>query len=295
MKASYSPLSNILFLIMLSMPGIKASAQDSTKKDMTVNIGFYDINNRAVYLSIHAKTKIEGRFQPVNGAKFRLYLDKDSVAYITGDVVTDLNGDGRTILLPALKDQWNASATHTFIAISDGNALFNASKTETPITKSRLQIDTGQGHTISGTILELKNGRWSPAKGVDIKVDIRRSSGGDLAAGDKESYTTDSTGKIVAEFKRDSLPGDKNGILTLVAKIDDNDLYGNLQTEMRVPWGSVAKPGFSIDNRTLWGVRSRTPLWLLFMAYSIFFSVWAVLVYLILQLRLIKKAARNST
>ncbi|MDP4255517.1 MAG: hypothetical protein Q8938_16015, partial [Bacteroidota bacterium] len=151
------------------------------------------------------------------------------------------------------------------------------------------QIDTGEGHTLSAVMQEWKNGQWMPVKGVDVKVDIRRS-GGNLAASDKEAYTTDSAGKITADFKRDGLPGDEKGLLTLIAKVEDNDLYGNLQAELPVPWGSIGKAGFSIDNRTLWGIRSRTPIWLLFMAYSIFFSVWAVLVYLILQIVRIKRA-----
>jgi hypothetical protein len=293
MRRSLKHLPHLAMLILLSLAGSRSQAQEPAKKDLLVNVGFYDIDNRGMYLSVHARTKIDGRFQPVKAARVRLYLDKDSAACLTGDLVTDPGGEGRAFISPGLKDQWNASPTHTFIAVTDGDTAFNASRTESSVTRARLTIDTGEGHTLSATMQTWKNGAWTPAKGVDIKVDIKRS-GGNLAAADKELYTTDSSGKVAADFKREGLPGDDKGLLTLIAKVEDNDQFGNLQTELSVPWGSLEKPGFSIFNRTLWGTRSRTPLWLLFMAYSIFFSVWSVLVYLFIQVRKIKKAGRGD-
>jgi hypothetical protein len=57
-----------------------------------------------------------------------------------------------------------------------------------------------------------------------------------LSAGDEETYTTDSTGTVSAEFKKDSLPGDKQGNIVLAAKVEDNDQYGNLLVEKTVRW-----------------------------------------------------------
>jgi len=139
--------------------------------------------------------------------------------------------------------------------------------------------------------VELKNGEWLPVKAVEIKVAIRRS-GSDLAVSDKDSYTTDSTGTISAEFHRDGIPGDKNGLLTLVAKVEDNDTYGNLRVEKSEPWGAVLKLTDSFDKRSLWAARFKTPLWLLFMEYSIFLSVWSVVIYLVYQIIKIIKAGR---
>src|ERR1035438_6276057 len=96
MKPSYSQLSKLLFLILLLSTGRQLAAQDSTKKDMLVNVGFYTIDNRVAYLAVHAKTKIDGRFQPVKGARLRLYLDKDSAAYLTGTVITDPRSEEHT-------------------------------------------------------------------------------------------------------------------------------------------------------------------------------------------------------
>ena len=127
-----------------------------------------------------------------------------------------------------------------------------------------------------------------------MKVGVTRSAS-ILSAGDEDTYTTDSTGMATAEFKKDSLPGDNQGNITLVARIEDNDLYGNLSVEKTVPWGIAVKTetGF-FDQRTLWSTRFRTPGWLLFMAYSIVISVWSVLIYLVFQLIKIKRLSMKD-
>lgn len=92
------------------------------------------------------------------------------------------------------------------------------------------------------------------------------------------------------EFKRDSLPGDVKGNFILAAKVEDNDQFGNLLVEKAIPWGVTLKPDQSFFNqRTLWSTRFKTPLWLLFMAYSIVIGVWGTIIYLILQIVKIKK------
>ena len=137
-------------------------------------------------------------------------------------------------------------------------------------------------------------GDWVPAKDVEMKVGVARS-GGILSAGDEETYTTDSTGTVNAEFKKDSLPGDQKGNIALVAKVEDNDQYGNLLVEKTVPWGVALKPEKNFfDQRTLWTAQFRTPLWLMFMAYSIVIGVWGTIIYLISQLFKIKKLGKIS-
>ncbi len=135
----------------------------------------------------------------------------------------------------------------------------------------------------------LANNEWVPAKDVEMKVGVERN-GSILSAGDKETYTTDSTGIVSVEFKRDSLPGDIKGNFILAAKVEDNDQFGNLLVEKTVPWGVTLKPDQSFFNqRTLWSTRFKTPLWLLFMAYSIVIGVWGTIIYLALQIVKIKK------
>jgi hypothetical protein len=140
----------------------------------------------------------------------------------------------------------------------------------------------------------LEGGEWIPAKDVEMKVGVNRL-GGILSVGDEETYTTDSTGTVSAEFKKDSLPGDQQGNIILVAKVEDNDKYGNLLIEKTVPWGLAITPQKNFfDQRTLWSTRYRTPLWLLFIAYSIVIGVWGTIIYLVAQIVKIGKLGKAS-
>ncbi len=286
--------TRFLFFLLMAASFTHMQAQDSTRKDLICSIGFYTVNNAAVYLTVHAKTKTDGRFQPVKGIAFRLYLDKDSADCLTGNIITDAKGESSTLLSTALQSKWREMPAHTFIAISEATKAFNPSRTELPVTKAHLLIDTADGKNIVASMLELKSGQWIPVKGVDIKVAVKRLQS-NLPVSDKEFYTTDSTGKITAEYKRDGLPGDAKGMITLIAKVEDNDLYGNLQAEKTVPWGSIINPDNSFNKRTLFATRLKTPVWLLFMAYSIIISVWSVIIYLVFQIIKMKHQGKLYT
>jgi len=266
--------------------------QDSTKHDLVANISYFMTGNKIIYLMVNAKTKINSKFQPVENSSINLYLDSIGDNHFIAKVTTDETGRAKAILPPALKEAWDASADHTFLGISEANKEFDETTVETSITKTKINIDTssdGEARNIIVTVSALKNGGWIPAKDVDLKVGIRRL-GGILSAGDDDIYTTDSTGSVTVELKRDSLPGDEKRNILLAAKVEDNDQYGNLLVQKSVPWGKafISNNNF-FDQRTLWTTRSKTPIWLRFMAYSIVIGVWGTLIYLVFQLIRIKK------
>jgi hypothetical protein len=273
-------------------------AQDSAKNELIGTVGYFMNNNNAVYLMAHTKTKTDKKFHPVKGIVINLYLDKDSAGNLLGKVTTDEGGDAKAIIPPALKAGWDASSTHKFIGIAAANKEFDETKAEATITKSKITIDTlsdGSARSIKVTVSALQKNEWVPAKGVEMKVGVARSAS-ILSAGDAETYTTDSTGTATVEFKKDNLPGDQQGNFVLVAKVEDNDQYGNLLVEKTVPWGVVTKQDNNFfDQRTLWSTRLRTPFWLLFMAYSIVTAVWGSLIYLIFQIVKIKKLGSSQT
>jgi hypothetical protein len=137
--------------------------------------------------------------------------------------------------------------------------------------------------------LSFENGEWVPAADVEVKIGVGRL-GGQIKIGEEESYTTDSTGQITAEFKADSLPAiDKKGNISLVAKIEDNEKFGNILLEKTVPWGRYYQRESNFGERSLWATRMHTPIWLLVMAYSIITAVWGVIIYLLFVIVKIKR------
>ena len=162
-----------------------------------------------------------------------------------------------------------------------------------PSTKAKIKIDTTNVdgvRNITASVMKLENGNWIPAADVEMKLGVLRMDKRILSGGDEATYTTDSTGMVTVEFKRDNLPGDIKGNIVLAASVEDNEEFGNLLIEKPVKWGvSVKEDKSFFDQRALWKNRSKTPYWLLIMAYSIAAGVWVTILYLVFQLFKIKK------
>lgn len=275
------------------------SQEDSAKNEFVLNLGYYMNNNKIVYLMANAKIKNDGKFQPVKGAAINFYLNTESDSTLISKVATDKNGLAKAVIPASLKKNWDANATHTFLAISETDKNFESTTAEAAITKSIITIDTvndGETRSINVSISSFDGKDWIPVPDVEMKIGISRSLGGIVSAGDEETYTTDSTGTATAAFSKESLPGDEKGNIVLIAKVDENEQLGNLIVEKTVPWGVAFSPDNTFfDQRTLWSTRFRTPLWLLFMAYSIVIGVWGTIIYLIFQLVKIKKVGVSAT
>ena len=131
---------------------------------------------------------------------------------------------------PSFKNTWDSLDEFKFVAQSDSTAGQEPLSADITIKKAILTVDTTSVdgvRTVIGELKEKSGNAWVPVKDIDMNLSIKRMLG-NLSVGDEPVYTSDSTGVSSAEFKRDSIPGDEKGNITLVAKVDDNDTYGTL-------------------------------------------------------------------
>jgi len=283
-----------LILMTLLLAGTVCIAQDSTKKELQLNVAYYQTQNNIPYVLVTTKTKIERKFIGVKDLKVNVYLNEVSDSNLLESFQSDITGEERIYIPTSFKGVWDATSSLTFIAVTAANKEFDETKSEAAITKAKIEIDTSrtdEAKNITVSVKELQNGEWVPAKGVELKIAVKRSIG-NLPIGDEESYTTDSTGSVTAEFKRDSLLGNNKGNFILVARTEDNEKFGNLFAEKNVNWGVAPIFDNSFDQRSLWATRSKTPIWLLGLAGSIIAGVWGTIIYLILQMIKIRKMGR---
>jgi len=272
-------------------------AQDSSAKQPLLDVNYFSYDNNIPYVQVTARLKQGRKFEPIKGVIIKLYMDSISSSLLMTDkAVTDETGKANAGIPTSLQKEWNASSTHKFIAEASGVKEFEGERGEAEITKSRLLIDTatdGVTRNVTATFTALENGKWNPVKDVEIKIAVKRMDGS-LTVGDEPTYTTDSTGTVTAEFKRDSIPGDANGNIVLIANVEDNDKYGNLSIEKTAKWGAPFTYQSTFNERSLFAPRNRTPIWLLFMAYFVIGIVWGTLIYLVFQIFKIKKLGKQA-
>lgn len=294
MKTLHIPKLLLLASLSWLFTGTPCQAQTDTSAGSPIlRLHYYNENNRLQYLQLESLVKKGKLFTPQANRSYRIYLDSVGPNEL-GKVVTDATGKANAILPPALKTAWDGRSSHTFIVKEGEEELVS----DYAITKSKILIDTATAdsiHTITVSVMKQVDGNWVPASDVEMKVGFSRL-GGILSAGDEETYTTDSTGTVAVEVKKEHLPGDSRGQLVIAAKVDDNDELGNLLAEMRVSWGKpVTVNKHFFDQRTLWSTRFRAPYWLLAMAFSIVLGVWGTLLYLIWQFVRIRKLGRMES
>lgn len=283
----------VLLLVISCFAGREAFAQPAGKGRLSIALSYFASNDRIPYVQVNAKTKVGGRFQPVGGIALKLYLNNDSSGNLISEVVTNEKGEASAFIPPTLKIAWDRSSKHSFLAVFQGDSSYGPAEGDVTVSRAKIQVDTASGRKIVATVLEWKDTGWSPVKGVDLAIAIKRLDAY-LNVNQTATFTTDSTGSVQADFKRDSIPGDVNGNIVIVAKVDDNDNYGNLLQERTVPWGAKFIDSNTFGERTLYATRNKAPIWLLFLAYSIVTCVWGTLVFLVINLFRIKKAANET-
>jgi hypothetical protein len=272
-------------------------AQEKEKPELIVRLSYYTENNSLQYLKVQTQLKADNKLQAVKDVVVQLYLDSLSAESLISKARTNEKGMATSSIPVSLKNQWAAKINHKFIAVTEASRKEDETITELEVAKAKIVMDTLNEdgvRFVTAQVLAFENGEWVPVKDVELKLGVKRL-GGILKIGEDETYTTDSLGQAKGEFKLDALPADDTrGNFTLVAKVEDNDQFGNLSIEKTVPWGKYFKPETKFGQRSLWATRFRTPIWLLFMAYSIIATVWGVIIYLVVQLIKIKKLGKNK-
>jgi hypothetical protein len=279
----------LLVLVIALVPSV-LMAQAVEKNSLSLNLKYFNDNNVTHHLLVQAKSKIDGKFQQIANIPVEFYITSETdKANLLGKGITNEKGEAMVVMPPAAKAEWLKSPNQNFIVTAAATKKFDEAKGELAITKAKLKVDTAEGRIISASIVALVDTVWKPIAGVDVILGVKRL-GSILNANETQTYPTDSaTGGVTAEFKRDSIPGDQKGNIILVASVVDNETYGNLTSELVVPWGKKSVYMTNFDHRTLFARRGYSPLWLEILAYTIVVAVWSVIIYLLVQIKNIKK------
>ena len=281
----YKFIASTLLLSSISiLPGL---GQDA-KPELSMNLSYNNKNNQVQFLEANVKAKVNGKFQPVSGLPLQFYITDEQQSNSLGKAITNEKGIAAVYITPAAKAEWMKSETRAFLVKSESTPTYDSTTATAEIRKSKISIDTGADKKVTATFLTLKKGKWIPVSGVDLVLAVKRMNS-DLNVDRTSTHTTDSLGVASTDFSLTGLSGDSAGNITLIAKLQDNDMYGNLTAERIVPWGTVTRYVSDYNKRSLFARRRHSPYWLVFMTYSIGLTVWSVIFYLFVQIRRIKK------
>ncbi|MBL7702395.1 MAG: hypothetical protein JNM14_09100 [Ferruginibacter sp.] len=240
-------------------------------------------SDNTIDLKAAARAKIKGTFVKLPLLKISFVQVSDTAEKNLGFIITDKNGKAvLTVKKDALTTAKDGSLV--FKASFAGNKQMEAADGEVTIKNALLQITPVK----EDSLLTVKVKFSSPAAGMDsaikdltVGIFVKRFFS-PLKIGEG---TTDEIGEATIEIPA-NLPGDDNGNITLLAKIDENETFGNLEAGVTQKWGVPVSSKLQEQPRALWS--AHPPIWMLVTFIVMMVVVWGhflIIVYQLFRLR----------
>ena len=125
--------------------------------------------------------------------------------------------------------------------------------------------------------------------GIKVGFYVKRYFG-NLSFAKKE---TNESGMVTAEFPTD-IPGNEKGEAEVIVRFENQDRFGKEEAILKVNCATPFVYKNPLEERTLWGISANAPLWLIFSYLGVTFSVWVVIIYIVLQILKLKKAGKTA-
>jgi len=278
----------ILGIIGILAIGNAYPQEPAKKKTTRVRIDYFRHYDKSESLLATLRIR-EERYIPFIDALVHFYYVDDTSRILIDKVRT--NSDGEAILL--LKDTENYSSD------SLGNFTFEAeylaerdtkgSKRSATIRQANLNMSFFQKDTIKSIEVELTTfgdkGEMVPIADKKIKFYVK----GTFSLYNFETQKTDGTGKVEVDFPI-YMPGDTSGVLTVIAKVEEDKMLGTISSEGRINWG-IRVPLAEEKQRGLGDTDA--PLWMVYTLIILLSVVWfhyLYVVFMIIRIKMVKQS-----
>lgn len=246
-------------------------------------------------LKARAYSKKGKEFEPCMGVTIGFYKDADEEQLYKKQ---EVNHMGETVILlneqevNAFKD--SASGQYHFYAKIDKNPKYKSAEADLAVQSAFLDAEFKQENdttkVLSATLMvyDAATKKIIPGASMPLKCGVKRALC--LLPVGKDLNNTDDQGKIELSFPND-IPGDKDGNLTVVVKLEEDDNYGTVMFEKTVKWGvSLLHPENPLASRSLIGSRNNAPWFMVVVISSILIAIWGYLFYIVYGLFKISKS-----
>ena len=291
-----SRIQKIVFLLLLFIPVSLAAQTDSSAKEeapateepaliapsvelVSIQKGDNSIDLRAVL-----KAKVKGTFIKLPLLKITFISVTDSAENALGFVITDRSG----VAVLNVKEKQivtDKEGKFHFKALFAGNKQMDPAEEEVIFKRAKLMITPVKADSSLSAMLklvDLSTGTETPVPEATMGLYVSRLFN-PLKIGEG---TTDENGEATVEVPA-NLPGDAKGNINLLAKIDENELYGNLETSIVQKWGIPVSDKLKTMPRTLWS--AHPPIWMLVTFIVLMVAVWGHYIVIVFELFRLRK------
>jgi hypothetical protein len=279
----------LIFISLFQLSQVVSSAQGSSRLSPDLQLQYFKDNKEQSFLLATLTISMNRMAVPVTGTQITFYAGTGERTKL-GEIKTDNKGQSLLNLTGLSSYPKTSSNLWTFTAIAAGNDTLDGGESSVAIRDLKLQMDTvmvDSVRTISIKAFKADNNKFVPAEGVQVKVYVPRMFSL-LPVGD---ISIDATGSGTLEFPRD-IPGDNKGNITILAKVEDDPDFGNLEKEETVKWGIPPMISAHAGHRALW--TKTPPTWMIVTLTVLLMGVWGHYLYTIICLVRIKRESRGK-
>ncbi|MBK7432706.1 MAG: hypothetical protein IPI66_01675 [Chitinophagaceae bacterium] len=240
--------------------------------------------DNTIDLKAALRTKFKGSSIVLPYLKVKFLLVTDTAEKEIGFAITNLNGKA-VLNCKAEGLQTDKEGKLHFKAVFSGNKSLEATEGEMTIKRARLEITPVKEDsllTVKVKLIDLGTGTETPVDKATLGVFVKRMFN-PLKIGEG---TTDETGEAVVEIPQ-KLPGDAKGNINLLVRLDENELYGNLEASVAQPWGVPVSDKIVEQPRALWS--AHPPIWMLVTFIILMVAVWGHYIVIVFELFRLRK------
>ena len=289
MRKTFQILIVSFLVLLIISPGKIIAQSDTTKKEAATYAPLIEFSSiqkgdNSVDLKTSVKAKINGTLTKLAGLKVEFTIGPDSSAKILGEAITDSKG---VAIFTCKPDQLTTDKEGklNFKASFAGKDSIESAEEMIVVKRGRLEIVPVKEDsllTVKVKLFDLSTGTGMPVDSTTLGVYVKRLFSA-LKLGEGE---TDATGETTVEIPN-NLPGDAKGNLTLLARLDENETYGNLEASVIQQWGMPISDEIKELPRALWS--SHPPIWMLITFIILVTAVWGHYIVIIFELFRLRK------
>ncbi|MEI7725343.1 MAG: NrfD/PsrC family molybdoenzyme membrane anchor subunit [Bacteroidota bacterium] len=263
----------ILLTMLASAPSIMA--QDDGKIEPSLKLDYFHIDSVS-NLTATLRAKIDGRFRPLQGMEINFRIVQGNTEKSLGSAVTNEKGKVTIEIPDEIFNTGGVKGVYSFDASFSGKDNYNKASGTTAVKPLRMELSFSQKEGQKMANLKAyepgPDNQWVPVEKLDVVFYVPRTFS--LL---KVGQASIENGSASLEFPV-SVPGNQLGYLTLLAKVEDNEFYGNVEVSGTINWGKPLPPEKTIK-RGLGDTNA--PLWMVYTLIVLLSLVWFHYMYVI--------------
>lgn len=274
-------IAGLLFLIFQ----VSLKADKPEKFSTNLDFTYLKKADDSKLLKVNLYIMVNRKAVPVIGVPVNITLNAD-----TKNIIVNTNKEGIAYLVIDKNTKLNeVNGTINFQAAFNGNDTLESIVQEISLKDATILLTFDQVdslRTVNAKFIEIYGADTLPVAGQTVSFYVPRM----LSFLKIAEETTDESGNISFEFPID-LPGQKNGMITVVARIEENETYANIEVMKAIKWGVPIINPVPESHRALW--TQVAPVWMIITLSIMLVGVWSHYIFTIIQLFLIRKEGKN--